>query len=1027
MDSFAKFALSHARFTWLLIIAIVAAGAAVYATQPRQEDPEITIRNAQVITRFPGLSPERIEKLITRPIEEKIKEIAQISDIQSVSMSGLSIVTPEVDERYTDMAPIWRQLRDKMEELRPQLPDGVNGPVVNDDYGRLAVVTLALTGADFSMAELNAQAEDVQDALGALPDVARVELYGVQSERIWLTFNPHFLAQFGLTTAAVVDALRRQNVILPGGTVNAAGQRVVIEPSGDLRSLDDIRNLAIATQEGSVVYLQDLATIERSYVDPAESPAFYNGEPAIVLGISMVSGANVVALGTAITRRLGELRAQLPLGMQLDVVIFQPDLVQASVKNASDNLLQTIAVVLVVVMVFLGLRTGLIVGAMIPLTVMLTLLGMSVGGIELHRISIAAIIVALGLLVDNGIVIAEDIKKRLDDGAQRLDAVLAAPRTLALPLLASSLTTIFAFLPLVLINDGTGEFLRSLGQVLALALLASWVIAIAVIPAFCFWFLSSAGRSAATPEPAYDTLPYRIYRRLLAALLRFRVVFVLGVVGLLVLSVLVFEHVKQRSLGPSERNQFTIYLDLPAAADIAQTTDAALRLSRFLADKAVNPEVTDTLAYVGAGGPRFFLALSPNDPQPNKAFLVVNTQRNDQIDAVMQRAEAFIARDIPEGTGRADILFLGPAPLGTVELRISGPEIAGLQALAAQVEGAFLSVPGTRAIRSDWEDPVFKIRVEVDQERARRAEVTSEEIARALFANFDGERVTDFREQEDVIPVMIRAEEGSRDELDRMRSVSVYSSAQGMSVPLIQIADFEGEVEPSRIRRNNQQRAVTLAGKHPGMTAVELFAAMQGALAAIDIPPGYSIDVEGEIKGAQDSSAKLFTYAPHALFLIVAVLVLQFNSYRRAAIILLTIPLVFIGASFGMRLFGAYFDFTAMLGLFSLAGIIINNGIVMIDRIDQGRREGLAVNDAVTAAALARSRPIVMTTITTVAGLVPLALMGGEFWFGMAIVIMCGLAAGTLLSLGVVPVLYSLMFRWRGETSGTPERPLSST
>jgi multidrug efflux pump subunit AcrB len=286
-----------------------------------------------------------------------------------------------VDDRYSDLAPIWRQLRDKMEELRPQLPDGTKGPVVNDDYGRLAAVTLALTGADFSMAELNTVAEDVRDTLGALPNVARVELYGVQNERIWLTFNPHFLAQFGLTTASVVNALRQQNVILPGGTVNAAGQRIVIEPSGDLRSLDDMRNLAIATKEGSVVYLQDLATIERSYVDPAESPAFYNGQPAIVLGISMVSGANVVALGREISQRLVELRAQLPLGMELNVVIFQPDLVQASVKSASDNLLQTIAVVLVVVMVFLGLRTGLIVGAMIPLSIMLALIGMSIGGI----------------------------------------------------------------------------------------------------------------------------------------------------------------------------------------------------------------------------------------------------------------------------------------------------------------------------------------------------------------------------------------------------------------------------------------------------------------------------------------------------------------------------------------------------------------------------------------------------------------------------------------------------------------------
>ncbi len=400
-------------------------------------------------------------------------------------------------------------------------------------------------------------------------------------------------------------------------------------------------------------------------------------------------------------------------------------------------------------------------------------------------------------------------------------------------------------------------------------------------------------------------------------------------------------------------------------------------------------------------------------PSRTRAFLVVNTQHSAQIEQVMRRAESFIARDIPEGTGRADILFLGPAALGTVELRVSGPQTDVLQQLAAQLEDAFHSVPGTRAIRSDWEDPVFKIRVEVDQERARRAGVTSEEIARTLSAHFDGEVVTDYREGDKVIPVVIRADDGSRNELDRLRGVEVYSATKGVAVPLIQIADFYGDVEPSRIRRNNQQRAITVAGKHPDMTAVELHGVMRGALDAIDLPPGYTIEIEGEIKGARESSAKLLAFAPHALFLIVAALVLQFNSYRRPAIILLTIPLVFIGASFGLWLFGAFFDFTAMLGLFSLAGIIINNGIVMIERIDQGRQEGMPVNQAIIAAALARSRPIIMTTITTVAGLLPLALLGGEFWFGMAIVIMCGLAIGTVLTLGVVPVLYSLMFQLR--------------
>lgn len=1012
MDNWARFTINHARFSGLLIAAVLLGGFAVYATQPRQEDPEVTLRSAQVVTRFPGLSPERMEQLITRPIEDKIKEISEVEDIKSISMTGMSIVTPEVHARYTDMDPIWADLRNKMDDLQPSLPEGAQGPVVNDDYGRVAVVTLALTGADYTMAELREVARDLRDSLSALPLVARVDLHGVQDERIWLEFDPNFMAQFDLTPSAIIAALRGQNVILPGGAVNAAGQSVVIEPSGDFRSVDEIRNLAIETKDGDLVYLQDLASIRRAYVDPPESPAFFNNQPAIVLGISMVPASNVVELGRHVTARLDTLRPVLPVGMQLHVAIFQPALVQASVNNATNNLLQTMAVVLVVVMLFLGWRTGLIVGAMVPLTMMITLVAMSIWGIEMHRISIAAIIVALGLLVDNGVVIAEDILKRLDEGAERLQAALATPRTLAIPLLTSSLTTVIAFLPLVLIDDASGEFLRSLGQVLALALLASWVLAITVTPALCYWFLSVGEGDAANAEASYDSRAYRLYRGLLVLILRNRALFVLLMVGLLFAAGQIFQFVKQRSLGPSERNQFTVYLDLPAEAHISETIAAARTLSAFLSDDTNNPEVTDVLAYVGSGGPRFFLALSPNDPQPNKAFFVVNTQTSDQIAAVMQRVERSIKRDLPQATGRAEILFLGQSALGTVELRVFGPNVDTLRDLGQQIQQAFYSVPGAEAVRSDWENSVLKIRVDVDQERARRAGVTSTEVAGTLSAHFDGYEITNYREGDKVIPITIRAQTDERNSLDRLRTIEVLSESRGVPVPLLQIADFHGEVEPSRIRRFNQERALTIAGIHPALTAVELYALMQDALDGIEIPRGYTIELEGEIKDSQESNGKLLAYAPHALFLIVTLLVLQFNSFRRPAIILLTIPLVIIGANFGLAVFGAFFDFTAMLGLFSLAGIIINNGIVMIDRIDQARNEGLAVDEAVMAAALARARPIIMTTITTIVGLLPLALFGGEFWHGLAIVIMCGLGVGTVLTLGFVPVLYSLMFRW---------------
>jgi multidrug efflux pump subunit AcrB len=1009
MDKFARFVIERARFSLLLVISVLVAGLVVYQTQPRQEDPEIKLRGAQVVAQFQGMSPERVEQLLIRPIEEAIKEIPEIKEIKSLAMTGTAIISPEVDSQYDDLDPIWATLRNKMEDLQASLPDGTQGPFVNDDFGRVAVVTLALTGNDFSMAELADVAEDVSDSMSTLPLVARTDLYGVQEETIWLELDPDFMAQLDLTTTAIVQAIRGQNVVMSGGTINADGQNLVIEPSGDFESLDQIRNLPISTKEGGLVYLQDLATITRSYNDPPRSPAYFNNQPAIVLGISMVTSSNVVELGHQVTERLATLRPQLPVGMNLDVAIFQPDLVEDSVSSATSNLLQTVVVVLVVVMLFLGLRTGLIVGAMVPLTMMVTLVGMSIWGIELHRISIAAIIVALGLLVDNGVVVAEEIRQRLDNGVDRLEAALATPRSLAIPLLTSSLTTVVAFMPLVLIQDTTGEFLRSLGQVLAIALLASWLLSITITPAMCYWFLDDKIADEKV-EASSEGAAYSLYRGTLVWALSHRVVIGVIVVVMLIATGLVFQTVKQRSLGPSERNQFVVYVDLPAEAAISETIETTRRLSAFLSDKARNPEVTDVLSYVGSGGPRFFLALSPNDPQPNKAFMVVNTETDKQIQAVMRRTDRYFDTDLPQASGRSEVLFLGPAALGTVELRIVGQSIDDLRRIGLDVRNVFYSVPGIQAVRSDWENSVLKIRVEIDQERARRNGITSEQVAMTLSGFFDGTVATHYREGENVIPVSIRASAENRNSLDRLRTIELQS-ANGTPVPLIQIARFEGEIEPSRVRRVNQERALSVFAKHPNMTAVELYEVVEQQVEQIQLPPGYRIELEGEIKGAAESNSKLMGFAPHALFIIVLLLVLQFDSFRRPAIIMLTIPLVVVGAFFGLAVFRAYFDFTAMLGLFSLAGIIINNGIVMIDRIDQNRESGHDVQDSIVEAALTRARPIVMTTITTVVGLLPLALFGGEFWHGMAIVIMCGLAVGTLLTLIYVPVLYSAFFR----------------
>jgi multidrug efflux pump subunit AcrB len=571
-------------------------------------------------------------------------------------------------------------------------------------------------------------------------------------------------------------------------------------------------------------------------------------------------------------------------------------------------------------------------------------------------------------------------------------------------------------MPLALISGGSGEFLKSLGQVLALALLSSWLIAIVIIPAFCYWFMPAA-KTVAGQAPAvesYDGKAYRIYRRFLVVILRARLVFVALMIGLLISSMLIFKFIKQRSLGPSERNQFTAYVDLPAEASIGETIRVVDQVNAYLLDPAENPEVTSVLGYVGSGGPRFFLALSPNDAQPNKGFLVVNTQEPDQIEEVMERLDRYFVTDVPEAQGRCDILFLGGSPLGTVEYMVSGPELATLRRLKADVKAAFHSVDDIRSVRDNWENAVLKVRVEIDQERARLAAVSSQDIASTLSAYFDGEIVTTYREGELSIPVAFRSRAEDRGDLDRVRTVEIRSANGGAPVPLLQVADFEGRVEPSRIRRVDQERTISIMGKHPDMTAIELNAILAAKIEAIDVPRGYSIELGGEITDSEESNQKLFKYAPHAMFIIVLLLVLQFNSFRRPGIILSTIPLVLIGANYGLLVFRGYFDFTAMLGLFSLAGIIINNGIVLIDRIDQGRAEGDGVGDAVVDAALARSRPIIMTTVTTIVGLIPMALFGGEFWYGMSIVIMCGIGVGSLLTLGFVPVMYSLLFDFTG-------------
>lgn len=1007
-----KFALDNARVTWLFVFLAVLAGTLSFRAYPKQEDPSMLIREAVVTARFPGMSTQRVEDLITRPLEEKIREIGEVSDILSDSKPGVSVIHVKVHERYSDLEPIWQDLRNRMSDFAPNLPEGTLGPFVNDEFGLTAVASIALWADGFSLAEMRQVARDVRDRLYALPGIKKVELHGIQEERVYLEYENAKLAQYGLSPRTFVDALRQQNIILPGGSINAEGQRKNIEPSGNLADLSAIQSVLLPVPgTGKTVPLRDVLTMTRGYVDPADAPVYYNGRPAIVLSVSLTEGVDSVAFGKLLKRKAAELEQELPIGYVLDFATFQPELVNKAVNGAVNNLYQTLGIVLAVVMVFLGLRTGVIVGAFVPLAMLLGLVVMSMAEIEFQRMSIAAMIIALGMLVDNGIVMAEEIRSRMEKGQERRAAAIAAGGSLAIPLLTSSLTTILAFMPMYLAIGGAGEYTRSLSQVVIIVLLSSWFLAMTVTPVMCVKFIKLKPRRGGRKGMVKEASSLAAYRKLLEGALRRRGLVLLLVVALMAGIGYLSRYVVQEFFPPGDRNQFLVYLYQPAGTHIDETSRSVRELADWLGDAEVNPEVDSTIAYVGDGGPRFFLSLGPLDPDPHVAFMVVTTETREQVPEMTARVKARTLSHHPDLRAEVKAMWLGPSETGLVQVRLTGPDAEVLSAKADAVIAGLRAIPGTDDIKNDWENKVITIEVKIDQSQARRVGVTSEDVARSLNAFYDGAAISDYREGDTVIPIVVRGNQEERNTLADIYSLNIYAEATGRHIPLNQIAEPDGRWDYSRIKRRNQERTVTVSAKHQFLKAAQVIDRLGPTLAALDLPPGHRWEMGGELEESAKAQGFLFANMPLCGGLIVFLLVWQFNSFRRTLIILVTIPLAFMGAILGLLAMDAVFGFMAMLGLLSLAGIIINNGIVLIDRIDSERTAGKEPYDAVVSAAVSRLRPIVMTTLTTMLGLLPLILSRDPLFYGMANVIAFGMALGTLLTLGLVPVVYTLLFR----------------
>jgi len=1010
-------ALGSSRLTLFVAVLVLIAGVFAFLRFPSQEEPSTTIRDAMIFVSNPGLSVERMEQLIARPLEARLRELPEIKHVVSTVRTGTVIVQVTILEKYSDLAPIWQKVRAKVSEVSPLFPSGTLPTVVNDDFGRVAVASIAVTAPGFNMSEMREPLKRLRDRLYELPGVQNISLHGLQDERIYIEFDRARLAGLGLAAPAVLQQLQQQNVVLSGGQMVMSGLNAALVASGEIRSLQALREFVLSVPDHSgraenTVRLGDIAQIKVLPADPPDSAAVYKGEPAVVLGVSMRSGQNIQAFGRSLKARVSELQQMLPAGFTLDYVTFQADVVDREMGKMNQVMGETIVIVMTVVVLFLGWRAGVIVGSIVPLTILGTLIAMQFLHIELHSVSMAAIIIALGLLVDNGIVIVEDVERRLVAGEARREACIQAGKTLAIPLLTSSLVIIFAFSPFFFGDTSINEYLRPLVLVLALALLGSWLLCLTVTPLLCYYFLKVSPHATHDAHGEVNTEAgfYRFYRRAINGVLDHKLVFFGVMAALLTLALLLLSTVPAGFLPKSDRPQYQVSIELQPGSDSRATLVKVQSISRWLSDKKVNPEVTTSIGYVADGGPRIILGLNPPLPASHIGYFTVGVTSKKELDTTIARTRDYLAKNYPEIRSEVKRFSLGSSDSGTVAYRIFGPDEALLKNLGEQIKGELRKVTGVVGVRDDWNNRVPRIDVQIDQAKARRLGVTSEEVATSLAARFSGIDASVLRDGDTLVPVVVRGTPLQRQRTEDVANTLVYTGASATPVPLSAIARVSLGSEPSVIRRRDLSRTLTVEGRSDSETAQQVVDRLAPAIAALKLPPGYSIEMGAEIEEAAEANNALSEYLPHAAIAMLILFIWQFGSFRKLLLILAIIPFTLIGVAPALKLAGEPLGFMANFGLLSLAGIIVNNAVLLLERIEAELHAGRGPRDAVITSAVQRLRPIVMTKLTCVAGLVPLLLFGGPLWSGMAITIIGGLALGTLVTLGMVPALYELLF-----------------
>ncbi|MDW8488907.1 efflux RND transporter permease subunit [Acinetobacter sp. OYA S30] len=1023
---------------FMLLLGII--GAISYSKLSQSEDPPFTFKVMVVQTYWPGATAKEVSTLVTDRIEKELMTTGQYDKIMAYSRPGESMVTFVAKDSLTSaqIPDVWYNVRKKVNDIRHELPSGVQGPFFNDEFGDTFGNIYVLTGKDFDYALLKEYADRLQLQLQRVKDVGKVELIGLQDQKIWIEISNTKAVQLGIPVSAIQEALQKQNSMASAGFFETGTDRIQIRVSGQLQSVEDIKKMPLLVGD-KTIQLGDVADVYRGFSQPAQPRMRFMGDNGIGIAVSMRKGGDIIALGKNLETEFAQLQKTLPLGMKLQKVSDQPVAVQRSIHEFVKVLAEAVIIVLLVSFFSLGFRTGLVVAFSIPLVLAMTFAGMNLFDVGLHKISLGALILALGLLVDDAIIAVEMMAIKMEQGYSRIKAAGFAWKTTAFPMLTGTLITAAGFLPIATAQSSTGEYTRSIFQVVTIALLVSWVAAVLFVPYLgekllpdftktghqAPWYVRLWARITKKPQPQtvaisqdhhydpYQSSFYLRFRKMVEFCVTYRKTVIATTVGIFVLSVLMFKMVPQQFFPPSNRAEILVDLKLEEGASLTATEQAVKKVEQFLSKQK---GIDNYVAYVGTGSPRFYLPLDQQLPQASFAQFVVLASSLDDRDEIRRSLETQIKQLLPQVRTRVSLLENGP-PVGyPLQYRVSGEDLNLVRKEAQQVARVISENPNTTNVHLDWGEPSKIISIQIDQDRARQMGVSSVDLANFLNASITGSAIEQYREKRELIEIRLRGDKAERVEVASLASLAV-PTANGTTVPLAQIAKIEYKFEDGLIWHRNRLPTITVRADirtnlQPATVVGELAESMDKL--RTELPSGYLIEVGGTVEESARGQSSVNAGMPLFLAVVMTLLMIQLKSLSRATIVFLTAPLGLIGVVLFLLLFNKPFGFVAMLGTIALSGMIMRNSLILIDQIEQDRQAGHPTWEAIIDATVRRFRPIILTALAAVLAMIPLSR---SIFFGpMAVAIMGGLIVATLLTLFFLPALYAAWFKVKKTT-----------